>query len=510
MSRFPLFFLLSLTVTGLRAQNLDALRAIFFPPTPPVYGAVVSEVVPRPTLFNSRLLLAPVDLADYVNEHFYPMLGSRLFGENGLGKKLEARVEAYRARRNSLLNDLLDLLTSLNLADRLARERELRAFAAIQTPQIVALEEEAEQLRDMLLRGALFSHHVDWNANRPWRLGVTRFRSPAMEKDAEFQVVRAAAFYQPGLLPQQRGLLRELAIDLHAIAKAARGPAKPVNFNPAAMFFGPETALIVLSANLPPELRDKLAIYNRDKLALKTELRTAIITHDNDPASARGKVFAVLAETHWPRLRALETLAEEIRGDFAALGDPPPPKLPPIPAELRLRIETYDEDRRAFLRDLQEHINKAPPVVAAEFPRNGTPEERAEWAREMRTRRLARPREASAEFMRDHADRAQELRTRYLDIAADLGEAARAIIDPKTGAPVSPESLLRELSLVNQRFAAIGREEAMYENYKTAMFQTGLSPEQRRLLFGAALVNLCQPLPPGELLPTLPFPLPSP
>jgi hypothetical protein len=41
----------------------------------------------------------------------------------------------------------------------------------------------------------------------------------------------------------------------------------------------------------------------------------------------------------------------------------------------------------------------------------------------------------------------------------------------------------------------------LYTDYNVAVFQPGLSPEQRRLLFAAALQKLGLPLPGGELQP---------
>ena len=37
-----------------------------------------------------------------------------------------------------------------------------------------------------------------------------------------------------------------------------------------------------------------------------------------------------------------------------------------------------------------------------------------------------------------------------------------------------------------------------YRDYQTAVFQPGLSPEQRRLLFDGALQKLALPLPDGQ------------
>ena len=73
--------------------------------------------------------------------------------------------------------------------------------------------------------------------------------------------------------------------------------------------------------------------------------------------------------------------------------------------------------------------------------------------------------------------------------------------DRKTGRPLDAETLLRQYAVSMEEFNTYGRESAIYTNYRVAMLQPGLSPEQRRLFLGYALVGLAQPLPSGELLP---------
>ncbi len=80
--------------------------------------------------------------------------------------------------------------------------------------------------------------------------------------------------------------------------------------------------------------------------------------------------------------------------------------------------------------------------------------------------------------------------------------------DPETGRPLTAETLLRSYSTAMERFDTFGREEVIYQGYRTAMSMPGLSAGQRRLLFGAAVIGLAQPLPAGETIPTEPHPVP--
>ena len=53
------------------------------------------------------------------------------------------------------------------------------------------------------------------------------------------------------------------------------------------------------------------------------------------------------------------------------------------------------------------------------------------------------------------------------------------------------------------RVANARETEAAYVEYRQALFEPGLSPEQRRLLFDGAIERLELPLPRGELQPFL-------
>ena len=135
----------------------------------------------------------------------------------------------------------------------------------------------------------------------------------------------------------------------------------------------------------------------------------------------------------------------------------------------------------------------------AEFFRS-TPAQRERMSRERQQRLLEAMHAAAKEFAEKNAPRADDLRQRYEQIRTDLALAAQGLEDPRTKQPMTVEGLLAAYRVAMQRFDAIGREEAMYERYKHAMLQPGLSPAQRRLLFRAAHAGLAQSLPPPDVV----------
>src|SRR5688572_13582892 len=277
--------------------------AVWFPPLVPVSGEPIPDAS-RVTRENARLE-PPEGLADFVNESFFPALSTRL-QTRSLTSEMRRRLDGYRGRRSSLFNELADQLVASHGTDDETRRTELQKFATQHSPRIVELEREAEDLRRTLIDGGLLHLSVDWSRKRRWRIGVTRFAGEHAAKEAEFQVVRAAAFYQDGLTIEQRGLLMEVALELRDRARAARPVPAKKSGDPAAMFFSPAMARMRLPRNAPPDLVALIGRYNRDKTALKQELREAVFDQDEKPADERTRAFAALADEQWPRLVELE------------------------------------------------------------------------------------------------------------------------------------------------------------------------------------------------------------
>lgn len=501
--------------SGLRSAPDDStgersigIPVVFFPPTPPIYGSKIdNQPVGTSRLFLGRRLTPPDGMADFAGDLFYPPLSTRLYSL-ALSRQLEARIQRYRTTRNLLVSALLDRCTHLHDATPEAREQDLRAFAAEQSPRIAALEAEADELRRDLVRGSLFSS-VDWNSGRSWRLDTFPPDKEWATREAEFQVVRAAAFYQDGLTLAQRGLLCELATELESVARKARGEPT-FRGESDAMFFSPEQTRLRLPPDLPSATLAKIAAYNSQKAALKQELRAAVRDTDQVSASKRHAIFARLAEDQWPRLGILETLADEIRPELARRFEPAPPKRPPaIPSWLVADITTYNEDRDTYFGELRERIRGAVERVSRP-PRSESEDDRIQQEQEFLAQQAEARRQATIEFQQAHKARFLVLEQQYRAIREGLEVIAKTATDEKTGRPLDVEGLLRQHGAAMAEFDGFGRAIAIYVNYRRAMLEPGLAPEQRRLLFSYALVGLAQPLPYGEPLPrrAAKYPLP--
>lgn len=471
----------------------------FFPPLTPASGVALSTPLFQFS-FNGRVQAAPARLADFVNDYFYPVLGTRILTDN-LSKKLDARLEAYLAKRTSLVNELLAQIELTQAADPAAREHSLQAFALTQTPALVALEDEAEELRLDLVDSGFFSRS-DWNESRPWRLGVTTFPAESIAAAAEYQVMRAAAFYQAGFSIEQRGLLREIAMEI--LQKARPTPRLSPEAS-TALFFSPELAQVRPASNLAPALAEKLATYNREKTALKAELRATVLDQEKTKAAAkRVPAFEALAARQRPQLAVLDALAEEIRQGHGVLPNPPVAgPLPPIPADLGHRIDAYNREKRALNTELNVRINLAQkmntrrPIVAT-HP-GGLTEEELAWAQKTQGPDIVAA--AIANYKRENAARYEALQHNLEALRRDLRLLAQGQPNSADGQSLDPEALMRAFDAASERFGKWGRDEVTYNRYKLATLQPGLSPPQRRLLFGAALVGLAQPLPAGERMP---------
>ena len=481
---------LAVLAPGVAAANQGALQpVVFFPPETPVYGATIAGPPPRGRGYQPA---PPEGLGDHAGDLLYPPLATRLFA-GGLPPALERRLDQYRARRNALLNALLDHGRLLQDADDATREREYRAFAALQTPPLVALEAEADRLRHDLSR-TLLGFDAGWNARRTWRLGSFAGARDWLNREAEYQVVRAAAFYDDGLPAVQRGLLRELATELDRVARIGR-PDRAARGDSDAMFFSPETARLRLPPRLPAGLLARIARYNGEKAALKAELRALVQHLERDPLADRAAAFARLADEQWPRVSDLEQLADEIRGELAPHFVPTPPARPPLPSAITAIIETYNGDRDMWYADI-----RAAMLAAA---RTFLPPERALpiGPEEMEALRRAAARAAAVRYQEENAARLAALEARYAAIRSALQSIARTTQDPDTGRPLDVDGLLQHHIKTLAKFDEYGRTATMYQHYRVAMLQRGLSPEQRRLLLSHAVVALAQPLPGGEPLP---------
>lgn len=463
-------------------------RPIYFPPSPPALG----EPIPANPLRGSLARFAPPSvLANYVYEPFYAPLSPLLFTED-LDRRRREKLDGYRAARNAALDALRAKLDSLQNAAGEARAAALAAFAAEQAPVLAELEAAAEALRDNLVNGGFFQAGSNWNYSREWRLGDdTRWESTA----DEIKVMVGSAFFQDGLSPAQRRLLRELAMEL-ADSLQTLGTDISLDTSGPFFYFAPEMARIRLPVNLPPDLARKVASYQQQKLALKTELREVLYKQDRTlfdfkrTAALRG-----LAEQQAPRFAALEQLAEEIRAGLAPLPNPASPPALPLPRELASRITTYLAQKAEWQRTMLNRLD----ALRAEFP-----EDRVEYVRQGTglTIQIVGNRKSSAEI-RTRREAAQTAlasfnaaqNERYLALARDKESIRIDVVKAVTNAtgPAANKSIDQLVRQFNYAFAQQERWER-YHDYEIAVLQPGLSAAQRRLLFGAAMEKLDLPL----------------
>ena len=444
----------------------------FFPPDPPPLGAELRLFRP----IGTGLPASP-ELAQYVNEPFYPVLGVRLAAED-LPHRLQLALAEYRAAKTELQNELRTRIAQLKDADPETCRRQLATLGRMQAPRIAELETTAERLRTDLLRNGLYgviAGHGDWNEGRSWHLAARgEEKTLADPQQMEFEVMRAAVYYQDGLSPAQRRLVREIAMELQAEIWKSAEPAQTTK-EVAPFFFSPETAQIRVPADLPAELAGRIDAYVSEKRGLKAELRETIRSCDALGADERTRALQMLAAKQAPRIAELEERAETIRLGLVVVPDMPgPPAPPPLPAELGARISVYRAHKLDLLKAL--HAMLAQPAPAARSRPKTLPAQ-----------------EEVAEFNREHAAQFADLRTEKNGIREALAQYVRGgqgMRDRK-----SIDDLLEEFENSRQRQEVWEK----YREYQVAVLMPGLAPEQRRLLFDAAVEKLALPLPDGKV-----------
>ncbi len=468
---------------------------IFFPPQPPRLWAPL----PGANILVHRVP-APPGAAEHVGDPFYAPLATRLRGES-LTPALREKLENYRREADALRTEMRLVLNQTAEAEPHAREQALAALAAAQAPRLAALEATAESLREELIRG-----RDHWGALREWRLGSTRFSSAAQAMSAQYQVLRAAAYYQKGLSPAQRRLLREIALDMeNLVDMPLMGNELAADANPL-FAFSPETARLRLPSPLTPEVAELVSRYESLKAELKQELRDAIYEEDSTLLwFVRNARLEALARAQESRYAALEGLAERIRKALAAARyRPVPPAGPNLPPAIVGRIDDYLGSQRTLQDEVGAAVNAIQSIADLERvsiapSANGRFEVRIALRPGPRhDEQLERVKERLNAFNKSHAERLAAL-------DGELERIRQAVLWLEGEGGDADEAARREAArTVDAFFTALEQRERLqrYAEYEIAVLEPGLSPEQRRLLFSAALAHLDLPLPGGVPQPT--------
>ena len=464
---------------------------VFFPPTPPPLG----RALPRSQIPAGRLA-APPEMAAFVNEPFYPALATRLALKR-LPDRLKARVEEYRRAKVARLTELRAALEQARALAPAERAATLSAFAGRQASALRAQEETAEALRR-----DLGSSDLSWNAYRQWHLGDNERRGFSPAEIA--QVMRAAAYYQDALLPAQRRLLREISLEL---LNAGENPEAAAANHPY-LFFPPEPARITVPAGLPGDVAAKAAEYETRKSGLKKELYDAVFAHDGRRfAWFRPNPLKALAENQRPRLAELEALAEEIRRGLADQPDAVPVmERTPLTPALQARLNALLQDIGGAQRRAVERIESV-LAETRDLPMQASYRFEAEGLRfVVIPSRAARGGGAIPPATLDKIVAARE---RISQAGSDYDQRLATLLAERDAIRLEAAKILgtRESARLDQaigtavRVANARETEAAYVEYRQALFEPGLSPEQRRLLFDGAIERLELPLPRGELQP---------
>lgn len=480
-------------------------RPIYFPPAPPALDQAVS------TDTTTQGLMAPPELAAYVGEIYYPPLGARL-ARGTLTSKLRAAIARHRADKQALLDELRAELARLATETSAVRLPGLEALARRQAPRLAELDETAEELRRDLIQ---LDH--GWDDMREWFLngsesvevgrGPGRGMSPrtirrGFTPEEIAEVMRGAAYYYRALLPAQRRLLREIAIELTLAGddRASATAAQP------RVFFSPELARVALPDSLSPEAAAKLAIFQAKKTTLKKELYDAIFEQDRPGLSAyllRTSRLKALASRQAAALADLEFTAEALRREL------PAPVLvsragPTLPAALQAQVaatqramaalqqETSAKIAALAARDPEVQVNSQFTAAGLDYSVRSAGKGQNERGRAFEAHRVNAVEDGMAAIAAEHGRRYATL---VNERNALKTQVARAIGTER------PEIV--EAALGNAwRAARLATATPALHDYRLAAFEPGLSVEQRRLLFDAAIEQLGLPLPGGELQPT--------
>ncbi len=482
----------------LHPENPAPPQYIFFPPVPPNLDSEIPALdpyYPGPP--------APPELEAFIGEIFYPLLGTRLASED-LPKPLRARIVAYRNTKVGLQEALRAKILALKDADHDAQVMQLETFANQQAPKILELDASEEQLRVDLRPARVLGLQVE-GTDPSGRLGRRMYPVRNTPQDPvglarESDAIRAAAFFQEGLSLLQRRLLLEAAAELESKINP-NSVTSQVASGMRLVFFSPETSRIPIPESLPEALEGRVREYLTAKNALKDELRDALAETVSAPENTRRETLANLAVMQAPRIVRVETLAEEIRLELAAIPSPRgSPAAVALPPELAARISDYRKHKLELLRTLRALL--VSPTRQGEATRNPQTKEQTDtsngtlaWLHDSSTRteiQSSNLRVTVAEFDHRQNELISALNMEEAGIRVSLAAFVRSAGGPTDSKSVN--DLLRDFEGARQRQEISDR----YRDYQAAVLLPGLSPGQRRLLFDAAIEQLALPLPGGE------------
>ena len=428
----------------------------------------------------------------FAGEPFFMAYGN-LAAHRLVSVKRAERIARYQAARLALLTELRGQLSRGPDASPEARARTLADLAATQTPQLLALEAEAEQIRyDLTHLGFLTTTADDIGYLRPTGEDPN-LRVPL----ASVRLLLSAAHFQEGLSPDQRRLVEEMAQEVQLTIEPDSGA-------PAAVFFWPAGARIPVPAGLPPEAAARFDDFQRRKTALKNELRALLVREDGRVfVGERTEAYLQLASAQAPRFAELDALADSIRPALAALADASPAS--ELPADLARQVAGVVHRKAALQRELHARLTAFRRELPADhlvLTRQGhglaitvSPGGHADSYDDDPSiiggaaTGSVRPRDRQT-VLADLAAFNGETSSRFDTLAADLDAVRAALARYQASVPVAKAGRTVDQLAADFLAAYEAREHRNRQrDYAAAVLAPDLSPAQRRLLLAAAAVD---------------------
>jgi hypothetical protein len=358
----------------------------------------------------------------------------------------------------------------------------------------------------------LITSDFNWNTFRQWHLSDRQRRGYSPLEIA--QVMRGYAFYQHNLLPAQRGMLREISLDLMF---AAENPAAAAAANPY-VFFPPEPARVLFPEDLPADVAARLAAYQTKRSALKKELYDAVFASDGAAFGfLRGTPIKSVAEKQAGRIAELEALAEEIRRALHAAPEssversPLPPHLDARVAAVMRRYAAAQRDAATKIDAILTASRHLPMQATYRFEGDGlkflvVPTRGARGGPGGAGGPGGRGGKGGPAGPTGAMAQVEAVRAQISAIADDYGRTIADLLNEREAIRIEIGSTLQltksdaidRALFASMRVATRKENERSFSDYRTAVFEPGLSPEQRRLLFDSVMQQLDLPLPRGE------------
>ncbi|HWA24815.1 MAG TPA: hypothetical protein VG734_04000 [Lacunisphaera sp.] len=399
----------------------------------------------------------------------YFMAYTSLLRQDAWSDKRAKRLEAILTTRKELAGELRAALAKSAALPPAECTALLAGLARAQTTALQALEAEEESIRlDLTTRGA-FRRYEDGI-----RLRLSGIGGPQLSPVAI--VLLSAAQFDAGLSAVQRELLQGAVQELTQTGHEAT----------ASFSFWPARARLPLPPDLPADFAAGLQEVRLLKQQLVEEMITVLDRNHDD---ARSAALADLAARQAPAFARLDDLADRLRPRLAPFYAPVAVPATVAPDTLLLQAE------RAFARKsaLQYRVNAAMREL-----RRHAPDDRIELVQQgaspaivftvTQASKLTAAEKDALENLIKAFNGELERRTRIL--TTDSQNLQKSLREYRDKTLQNPGANLAQLAASLRETLAARENERLYRDYRAAVFQAGLSPEQRRLLLRETLAEI--------------------